>query len=77
MLIEFADEKRMARNAGSANARLTIAWQSSNFPSTAIVVMFPPIVVICLRCRSETSLGGKRTTTRTCSRLPYTLFVEL
>jgi hypothetical protein len=64
MLIEFAEERGSFASAGSANARFTIAWQSSNFPSTAIVRMFPVSVVICFRWRALTSAMGKSTSTR-------------
>ena len=58
MLIELAEDRRMPASAGSAKARLTIAWQSSNLPSTAKVVTLPPSVVICLRWRSR-DLGDR------------------
>ena len=64
MLIELADVSRRLAKTGSAKARLTVRWQSSNLPSTATVVTLPPMVVICLRWRSETSLIGNSTTTR-------------
>ena len=67
MLIEFAELSRMPASSGSAKARFTIAWQSSNLPSTPKVVTLPPSVVICLRCRSETSASGNSTTL--CTRL--------
>ena len=62
MLMELARRDGCRRRSGSAKARLTSAWQSSNLPSTAKVVTLPPSVVICLRWRSETSSTGKSTT---------------
>ena len=65
MLMELAEVSWMALSSGSAKAFFTIAWQSSNLPSTAIVVMLPPSVVICLRWRLLTSPTGKSTSTLT------------
>jgi len=62
MLIELAELSRSRPSAGSAKARLTSAWQSSNLPSTANVVTLRPSVVICLRWRVETSSIGNSTT---------------
>ena len=62
MLIELALLRRIPERSGSAKARFTIAWQSSNLPVTAKVVTFPPSVVICLRWRAETSSIGNSTT---------------
>ena len=64
MLIEFAEESGNARSAGSAKACFTIAWQSSNFPSTATVRTLSLRVVISLRWLRLTSASGKRTITR-------------
>ena len=55
MLMEFAEVRLRSPRSGSAKACLTSAWQLSNLLSSAIVAMLPPRVVICRRCRSETS----------------------
>ena len=65
MLIELADVSRIGARSGSAKARFTIAWPSSNLPSMPMTKTLSPSVVICLRCRSETSVIGNRTTTLT------------
>ena len=61
--IELADVNPRCTSSGSLNARFTIPWQSSNFPSIATGDILAPRVVICLLCLSLTSLLGNRTTT--------------
>ena len=65
MLMEFADESGMCFKSGSAKARFTIAWQSSNLPSIATVRTLSLSVVISLRWLSLTSAIGNSTMTRT------------
>ncbi len=68
MLMELADERLRSAKSGSTKACFTIAWQSSNLPSTAKTVTFSPRVVICFLCLPVTSSSGKRTTTLMLSR---------
>ena len=63
MLIELAEDSAMCARSGSAKARLTIAWQSSNLPSIATVRMLSLSVVISLRCDKLTSAIGNSTMT--------------
>ena len=65
MLIELAEDSGMALSAGSAKARFTIAWQSSNLPSIATVRTLPVSVVMSLRWLALTSAMGNSTITRT------------
>ena len=69
-LIEFTPESRSSpRNPGSLNIALSIAWQSSNVPSTAMLWTLPaPTVVICRRWTSETRPAGWRMKIDTRSR---------
>ena len=65
MLMEFADDSAMCCSAGSAKARFTIAWQSSNFPSIATVRTLSRSVVMSLRWLRLISSIGNNTMTRT------------
>ena len=61
-LMEFTPESRSAsRKASSANIAFSIAWQSSNVPSMAMLwTLAASAVVICRRCTSETRPAGCR-----------------